>query len=234
MVSKYSMNIKHYKRSQIVSIDRHNRRINRNYSNENIDPARTKDNITLVGCAGLLKTIEGQIDREVRPYGGRITANTVYCTEAVFTLPEGMSADQAEGYFCTILDYFQEHDFRVLSAVVHLDETTPHMHADFSDVLDHKMSRSKIWNKSTLIRLHDEIPQYLQEHGFQVERGECLDRKAKQKAKRDIHQYKADMLEQDIRALEQEREELLAGNEDLALDIAEMVENRDLGVDLCR
>jgi hypothetical protein len=234
VAGKYSMNIQHYKKGQIVSIDRHNRRINKHYSNDNIDPAHTQDNITLVKCNGLLKDIEKQIDREVRPYGGRITANTVYCTEAVFTLPEGIPTDQADGYFRTILDYFQEHDFRVLSAVVHLDETTPHMHADFSDVLDHKMSRSKIWNKSTLIRLHDEIPQYLQEHGFQVERGECLDRKAKQKAKRDIHQYKADMLEQDIRALEQEREELLAGNEDLALDIAEMVENRDLGVDLCR
>lgn len=235
MVSgKYSMNIKHYKRSQIVSIDRHNRRINRNYSNENIDPARTKDNITLVGCAGLLKTIEGQIDREVRPYGGRITANTVYCTEAVFTLPENISPDRSAEYFQTILEYFQEHDFRVLSAVVHLDETTPHMHADFLDIQDHKMARSKIWNKATLMRLHDEVPRYLQEHGFQVDRGEHLDKDAKKQAKRDIHTYKADMLDQDIKALEREKEELLAGNEDLALDIVEMVENRDLGVDLCR
>lgn len=233
-MGKYSMNIQHYKKSQIVSIDRHNRRINRNYSNENIDTARTRDNITLVGCDGLLKEIEGQIKREVKPFGGRITANTVYCTEAIFTLPEGIPVDRAGDYFRTILDYFQEHNYHVLSAVVHLDETTPHMHADFSDIQDHRMARSKIWNKSTLIRLHDEIPQYLQEHGYQVERGEHLDKEARKQAKRDIHQYKADMLEQDIRALEHEKENLLAGNEDLAYEIVEMVENRDLGVDLCR
>lgn len=234
MAGKYSMNIQHYKKGQIVSIDRHNRRINKHYSNDNIDPAHTQDNITLVKCNGLLKDIEKQIDREVRPYGGRITANTVYCTEAVFTLPEGIPTDQAEGYFRTILDYFQEHDFQVLSAVVHMDETTPHMHADFLDIQDHKMARSKIWNKSTLIRLHDEVPRYLQEHGFQVDRGEHLDKDAKKQAKRDIHTYKEDMLEQDIKALEREKEELLAGNEALAYEIVEMVENRDLGVDLCR
>lgn len=234
MAGKYSMNIQHYKKGQIVSIDRHNRRINKHYSNDNIDPAHTQDNITLVKCNGLLKDIEKQIDREVRPYGGRITANTVYCTEAVFTLPEGILTDQAEGYFRTILDYFQEHDFQVLSAVVHMDETTPHMHADFLDIQDHKMARSKIWNKSTLIRLHDEVPRYLQEHGFQVDRGEHLDKDAKKQAKRDIHTYKEDMLEQDIKALEREKEELLAGNEALAYEIVEMVENRDLGVDLCR
>lgn len=234
MAGKYSMNIQHYKKGQIVSIDRHNRRINKHYSNDNIDPANTQDNITLVKCNGLLKDIEKQIDREVRPYGGRITANTVYCTEAVFTLPEGIPTDQAEGYFRTILDYFQEHDFQVLSAVVHMDETTPHMHADFLDIQDHKMARSKIWNKSTLIRLHDEVSRYLQEHGFQVDRGEHLDKDAKKQAKRDIHTYKEDMLEQDIKALEREKEELLAGNEALAYEIVEMVENRDLGVDLCR
>ena len=234
MAGKYSMNIQHYKKGQIVSIDRHNRRINKHYRNDNIDQAHTQDNITLVKCNGLLKDIEKQIDREVRPYGGRITANTVYCTEAVFTLPEGIPASQAENYFQTILEYFQEHDFKVLSAVVHMDETTPHMHADFLDIQNHKMARSKIWNKATLMRLHDEVPRYLQEHGFQVDRGEHLDKDAKKQAKRDIHTYKADMLDQDIKALEREKEELLAGNEDLALDIVEMVENRDLGVDLCR
>lgn len=233
-MGRFSMNIQHYKRSQIVSIDRHNRRLNRSYGNENIDANRSAENITLVPCDGLLHYMDTQIDREVKPYGGRITANSVYCTEAVFTLPDGIPSNQSAEYFGTILDYFREHGFTIASAVVHMDEITPHLHADFSDIREHKMSRSRIWNKKTLIQLHDELPEYLQSHGFNVDRGEHLDKEGKKKAKRDIHAYKADMLRKDIEALENERDELLMGNEDLAYDIVEMVESRDMGIELSR
>ena len=226
---KFSMHIKHYKKDQIVKLDRHNRRINKNYSNDQIDPARSGDNVELVKCDGLLKKLNEQINREVRPYGGRITKNSVYCTEAVFTLPQNIEPERARSYFQTILNFLRENGFQVLSAIIHMDETTPHVHVDLSDVRDHKLCRSQIWNKKTLLRLHDEIPQYLRDHGFDVERGEHLDRAGKKKASRDIQKYKADMLEEDIRAMEEIREDLRMGNRELAYDIVAYVER-----EICR
>ena len=221
----FSMNIQHYKREQITKLDRHVHRKNKNYSNECIDLDKSKDNIELVSCSSLLGYLDDVIKREVKMYGNRVTANSVYCTEAVFTLPKGIS--RIEEYFKTILQYLKEHGYEVVSAVVHLDETTPHLHADILNIKDHRLCRSEIWNRKSLIKLHEDVPKYLKERGFDVDRGSSLDKEAKKKAKRSIQQYKKDMMKSDIEQLEREKRQLLEGNEYIAYEIVNAVEIRE-------
>lgn len=226
------MNIEHYKLGQIAALDRHNRRLNSNYSNENINPAKTGENVTLIPVRrSLYRDAAEQVQERVLSHGGRVTKNSVYITELCFTLPKGIEKEQADDYFRAILDFFRRaHDERnLLSAVIHKDETSYHMHLDFCDITrSGKLCRKELWTKDTLTKLHDTLPAYLQKCGFEVERGDKLtSKKARQMAGRSIDQYKADMLKKDIEALQQERDELLDGNTELAYDIIDELEEHE-------
>jgi hypothetical protein len=175
-----------------------------------------------------------QVQERVLSHNGRVTKNSVYVTELCFTLPQGIDPERAEDYFRTIVEYFQKaHDPRnLLSCVLHKDETSYHMHLDFCDITrTGKLCRKELWTKETLMKFHDKLPKYLRAHGFDVERGDKLtSKKARQLASRSIDQYKADMLKKDIEALEQEREELLDGNTELAYEIIDELEQYTLEI----
>lgn len=210
-------------------LDRHNRRKNQNYSNENINPLQTSNNVTLIPVKkSLYKDAVEQVENRVLSHGGRVTKNSVYVTELCFTLPKGIEQKDADDYFRTILQFFiKAHDERnILSAVIHKDETTCHMHMDFCDITRAgKLCRKELWTKETLIKLHDKLPEYLTEHGFPVERGDRLtSKKVRRKAGRSMEQYKSDMLKKDIEILMSERQQLLNENISLAYDIVEQIE----------
>lgn len=60
----------------------------------------------------------------------------------------------------------------VISATVHKDEKTPHMH--FLHVLvtpDGRLNANKIYTRESLKKLQTELPAYLQSKGFELQRG---------------------------------------------------------------
>jgi hypothetical protein len=79
-----------------------------------------------------------------------------------------------------------------MSAYIHMDETTPHLHMDILPLtVDGHLSRKKIWTRQCLIQLHDELPDYLRGNGFDVVRGDRLeDFDSKDKAKMSFRAYK--------------------------------------------
>jgi hypothetical protein len=61
----------------------------------------------------------------------------------------------------------------IISATVHYDETTPHMHVNFVPITEDKRLCAKdLFKRTDLIRLHDDFHKYCKEHGYNLERGE--------------------------------------------------------------
>ena len=85
-----------------------------------------------------------------------------------------LDADEVRRFFAEAAKYLTEFVGKenVVSAMVHLDEKTPHMHFLHVPVTpDGRLCAKDIYTKNTLKKLQDELPKYLQECGFKIERG---------------------------------------------------------------
>lgn len=194
-IGKFSIHVQHYRAQQISGIDRHNRRLSINHSNSNIDVSKSGDNITLKPVTdSLYKDVKKRIDREVLASGNRVTKNSIWVTEICCTLPAGIKLSETERYFNEIVKYFESTlgKDNIISAYIHMDETTPHLHLDVTNITPEKrLSRKEIWTRQRLIEIQDQLPTYLQAKGFCVERGDRLeDFEAKKKAHQPLKKYK--------------------------------------------
>lgn len=78
-------------------------------------------------------------------------------------------------FFTEAKNYFAEKfgDDNIRYAEVHLDERTPHMHLGVVPFdKDNKLSAKRVFNRATLIEIQDESPVFMQNRGFDVQRGE--------------------------------------------------------------
>mgnify|MGYP003294045333 CR=1 FL=1 len=142
----------------------------------------------------LYRDTKARLEKEVLSKGNRITKASVWISEICCTLPLGIETQRAESYFREIVQYFREtHGIdNIMSAYIHFDETTPHLHLCLTNVTpDGKLSRKELWTRQRLFEIHDKLPQRLQEKGFAVERGDHLeDFEEKKKSKLSLKQYK--------------------------------------------
>ena len=226
-----------YKAGQLAALDRHNLRENRHYSNKEIDRSRTKENVVLVRAENsLYQEAKRRIEKEVAPYQKRkLRKDANWITEFVVTVPEGVREQREESirYCRAVIDYFggRVGVDNIISAVVHMDETTPHMHLDFTPIVGHTLSAKKIMTRRFLQSLHDELPQYLQKKGFSVERGVHEPELARQKS-RNIHRYKREMetqketLGKQIQVLQAVKQELQKENYKMAERLISRMKSR--------
>ena len=163
--------------------------------NDMIDLDRTHLNYDLVQSElNLYQRAKERVD-QLKSENKRVQKNSVITYSNIITIPESaakkMSNAQMQDYFKTCHDYFADRFGKenVLSAKVHLDETTPHMHLHFMpiDKETGRLQARTTMNKAALNQIHDEIPERLREKGFDVVRGSG----EKTKQKLDIHEYKA-------------------------------------------
>lgn len=178
-LGKFSLHVKHYKATQVVGIDRHNRRLTEKHSNSCIDAEKSKENITIVPVKeSLYKDVKARIEQEVIAKGNRVTKASVWVSEICCSLPKGISQEDSESYFKEIVKYFENWlgKDNVMFACIHRDETLQHLHLAVTSITtDGKLSRKQIWTRQKLIEIHDELPKILREKGFDVERGDRLE-----------------------------------------------------------
>lgn len=181
--------------------------------NDMIDLDRTHLNYDLVQSElNLYQRAKERVD-QLKSENKRVQKNSVITYSNIITIPESaakkMSNEQMQDYFKTCHDYFADRFGKenVLSAKVHLDETTPHMHLHFMpiDKETGRLQARTTMNKAALNQIHDEIPERLREKGFDVVRGSG----EKTKQKLDIHEYKAKLdLEKEKAELEKQTSKL--------------------------
>ena len=177
-----------YKRENLKGIYRHNERRNKNYSNDNIDKEKSYLNYSLKSPKYRYDK-EFDIMKEKYDLKGQIkTVSNIAC-EYIITSDkqffEEIGEEETKRYFETAYQFVAEYknlgEQYIMSAKVHMDEETPHMHLIFLPVVHttdkkgnniDKLACSEFWKeKDSYRRLQDAFYQYMTSHNFKLERG---------------------------------------------------------------
>ena len=194
-----------YKRENLKGIYRHNERRNKNYSNDNIDKERTYLNYSLKSPKYRYDK-EFDMMREKYNLKGQIkTVSNIAC-EYIITSDkqffEEIGEEETKRYFETAYNFVAEYknlgEQYIMSAKVHMDEETPHMHLIFLPVVHtqdkkgnniDKLACSEFWKeKDSYRRLQDAFYKYMTSHNFKLERG--IPKEETEREHIDIKEYK--------------------------------------------
>ena len=144
-------------------------------SNPDIDQSRTPQNFHLVTPRW---SYEQEIRHRIRMAGCRVRKDSVKFVDTLVTVsPEFAQEHAAEmpEYFTRAFTFLKERvgEENIISAVVHLDETTPHMHLCFVPLTkDNRLSAKEILgNKKNMIRWQDDFYACMAERWPELERG---------------------------------------------------------------
>jgi hypothetical protein len=167
-----------YKGPEIGQIEAHNERTKEKYaSNPDIDPARKHLNYNLLTPPPKYRA---EAERQIREAGCRTRKDSVRLVETLITAsPEffqGKSQQEIRAYFERALEFMKskQKPDTIISAVVHMDEKTPHMHLCFVPLTeDGRLSAKDILgNKKKLTQWQDEYWSYMVKKYPDLERGE--------------------------------------------------------------
>ncbi|MBQ8513904.1 MAG: plasmid recombination protein [Ruminococcus sp.] len=184
---------KNYKINAVPLMERHNERLNHNYSNKDIDLSRTSENYHLKRIQAesyqqefkRIRTRQG-LKGNLRLHGEK--QSTVLCEFVITSDKEffdRIGKERTKKFFQDAYDFVTAKaggEQYVLSAVVHMDEATPHMHVAFIPVINGKdrkgnpckrINCSEFWKgRDSYSRLQDEYYDFITSRGYDLERGE--------------------------------------------------------------
>ena len=167
-----------YKGPEIGRIESHNERTKEKYaSNPDIDTSRSHLNFHLVSPE---RKYRAEAEKQIAEAGCRTRSDSVRVVEALVTAsPEffkGKKKAEVRAYFNEALDFIQKHQSKdtIISAVVHMDEETPHMHLCFVPLTEDKRLSAKeiVGNKKKLTWWQDEFWKHMVGKYPDLERGE--------------------------------------------------------------
>lgn len=179
-------------KAQAMGAYKHNERKTKNHSNKNIDSSRTELNYYLK--KNELSYIK-EFDRIKKKYNlkGQIRSNSNIICEMVFTSDQKffdeIGYEESKRYFTEsynfICNYKNLGKQNIISAVVHMDEDTPHMHLLFIPVVHttdkqgnkiDKVCCRDFWRgKNSYRDLQNAYFKHISEKGFKLERGELVE-----------------------------------------------------------
>ena len=177
-----------YKRENLKGIFRHNERRNKNYSNDNIDKEKSYLNYSIKSPQ---YSYEKEFDRIKEKYNlkGQIKKVSNIACEYIITSDhdffESIGEEETKRFFETAYKFVAEYknlgEQYIISAKVHRDEQTPHMHLIFLPVVHttdkkgnsiDKLACSEFWKaKDSYRQLQDAFYRYMVENGFDLQRG---------------------------------------------------------------
>ena len=178
-----------YKKDNLAGLYKHNERKNTNYSNKDIDKTKSIKNYSIKQCnTTYLNAIK--ILQKENNLQGRIIKTTNVACELIITSDkdffENIGEEETKRYFQTAYNFVANYknlgEKYILSAKVHMDETTPHLHLVFVPVVhkfDNKSGKtvdkiacSEYWKgKDSYRQLQDNFYKYISDNGFDLERG---------------------------------------------------------------
>ena len=179
-------------RAKAMGAYRHNERKAKNHSNKNIDSSKTELNYYIK--KNELSYIK-EFDRIKEKYNlkGQIRSNSIIMCEMVFTSNQKffdeIGYQESKRYFQESYNFICNHknlgEENIISAVVHIDEDTPHMHLLFIPVvhtkdkqgnkIDKVCSRDFWKGKNSYRDLQNAYFKHISEKGFNLERGELVE-----------------------------------------------------------
>ena len=166
----------------------HNERKTRGHTNKDIDPTRTYLNY-YIKKNGLSYIKEFDKLKEANKLQGFIKSNSIIMCEMIFTSDkeffERIGEEETKRYFEEsykfVCNYKNLGEENIISAVVHKDEGTPHMHLVFIPVvhtkdkeeiaIDKICSRDFWKGRDSYRTLQNNFYDYITSKGFELERG---------------------------------------------------------------
>lgn len=170
-----------YKRENLKGIFRHNERKNKNYSNDNIDKEKSYLNYSIKQPRYSYEKEFDRIREEYNLKGQIKTVSNIAC-EYIITSDkqffETIGEEETKRYFETAYQFVTEYknlgEQYIMSAKVHMDEETPHMHLIFLPVVHtkdkkgnniEKLACSEFWKaKDSYRQLQDAFYKYMTSH----------------------------------------------------------------------
>lgn len=178
-----------YKKDNLAGLYKHNERKNTNYSNKDINKNNSINNYSIKNCSTTYNNAIKKLQLE-NNLKGRIIKTTNIACEFIITSDkaffEKIGPKETKRYFQTaynfVANYKNLSEKYILSAKVHMDESTPHLHLVFVPVVHakdkkgntiEKIACSEYWKgKDSYKRLQDDFYKYIIDNGFDLERGQ--------------------------------------------------------------
>ena len=182
-----------YKKENLAGLYKHNERKNTNYSNKDIDKSRSINNYSIKCCpTTYTKRLQQLVSED--DLKGRIIKTTNVMCEFIITSDkeffDNLSEEEIKLFFEKSYEFVANYnnlgEKYIISAKIHMDESTPHMHIVFVPVV-HKKDRksgkqiekiacSEYWKgKDSYRRLQDSYYEWITSIGFDLKRGKTSD-----------------------------------------------------------
>ena len=180
-----------YKMGQLPYIYRHNERKNTNYSNKDINKQNSLKNYSIKSINTSYQKAFKNLKEQYNLKGQIKKVSNVMC-ELIITSDKNffdlIGENETKRYFQMAYDFVKDYqnlgEQYIVSAKVHLDETTPHLHIVFIPVIHKfdkksgkmtdKISCSEFWKgKDSYKKLQDSFYKCVKDNGFDLERGKA-------------------------------------------------------------
>ena len=167
-----------YKGPEISQIEAHNERTKEKYaSNPDVDTARTHLNFHLICPSGAYRDVS---NLQIANAHCRTRKDSVRVVEALVTASpeffEGKKPQEVRAFFEEALRFLEKYQAKdtIISAVVHMDEKTPHMHLTFVPLTPDKRLSAKdiLGGKKKLTQWQDRFWKHMVNKYPDLERGE--------------------------------------------------------------
>lgn len=178
-----------YKKDNLAGLYKHNERKNTNYSNKDINKNNSINNYSIKHCSTTYTNAIKKLQQE-NDLKGRLIKTTNIACEFIITSDkdffEKIGQEETKRYFQTAYNFVANYknlgEKYILSAKVHMDESTPHLHLVFVPVVHtkdkkgnsiEKIACSEYWKgKDSYKQLQDNFYKYIVDNGFNLERGQ--------------------------------------------------------------
>lgn len=203
------------------------------HSNENIDKTRTHLNYDLKDRGGLTayeyykKRIDDIASETKERTGKSIRKDAVTLCSWAVTAPKDLSEEKLQDFFKGAYEWFAERygADNIVTAAVHMDEQTPHMHLQFTPIIEkdgvRKLCAKDMETRRTLSTAHQKLQNRLQQAlGCEVN----LLNGATENGSKTVLELKNDALKQSVA----ESEDKIRQAEELQQQVSTMQEQVDI------
>lgn len=163
------------KKTDLGGIQKENLRTATEYNNQ-VKPGMDVFNVVLKESNNWLQ----DINNEIKAAGAKTRSNSVLALDTLYTASQdffqGKTNEQNDNFFKDCLQFHEAHFGHVISAVIHYDESTPHMHVISVPLTkDNRLSaRDVIGNKAKMSKTQDTFFEQVGK-GYGLERGIHMD-----------------------------------------------------------
>lgn len=155
--------VQKFKQTAVRGIQSHDHRERESLTNPDIDQSRTAKNYALVDSLGFNAAIQTRLEPVRANSTKALRKDAVVMCQLMVTSDAdffaNLTPEKERAFFKQSLDFIAERygPGNIVSAIVHKDEKTPHMHVNITPIRDGKLIASKIFTREELTKLHTDF-----------------------------------------------------------------------------